>query len=93
MATFVSLHRAPGLSEEEIAGYAPDVARSEHASFRQLFVNTESGFIVSIYEAERAEDVETEFERVGFPFEAVHEVDVVLDAAGLAAILGQASHA
>ena len=46
MALFLSLHQAPGLSPEEIAGYGPDVAKGVHATFRQLYVNTDRGFIV-----------------------------------------------
>ena len=72
MAVHVSLHRAPGLSQEEIDGFAPEVAKGVHATFLQLFVNTDTGFIVTVYEAESAEAVEQEFERIGFPFEAIH---------------------
>jgi len=93
MAVHVSLHRAPGLSQEEIDGFAPEVAKGVHATFLQLFVNTDTGFIVTVYEAESAEAVEQEFERIGFPFEAIHEVDVVLNAADLAALVAGAPHA
>ena len=54
MALFLSLHQAPGLSPEEIAGYGPDVAKGVYATFRQLYVNTDTGFIVSVYEADSA---------------------------------------
>ena len=93
MAVHVSLHRAPGLSQEEIDGFAPEVAKGVHATFLQLFVNTDTGFIVTVYEAEHAEAVEQEFERIGFPFEAIHEVDVVLTAAELAALVSGAAGA
>ena len=83
MALFLSLHQAPGLSPEEIAGYGPEVAKGVHATFRQLYVNTDTGFIVSVYEAERAEAVEEEFERVGFPFDTINEIDYTLSAAEL----------
>ena len=83
MALFLSLHQAPGLSPEEIAGYGPEVAKGMHATFRQLYVNTDTGFIVSVYEAESAEAVEEEFERVGFPFDTINEIDYTLSAAEL----------
>ena len=83
MALFLSLHQAPGLSPEEIAGYGPEVAMGVHATFRQLYVNTDTGFIVSVYEAESAEAVEEEFERVGFPFDTINEIDYTLSAAEL----------
>ena len=87
MALFLSLHQAPGLSPEEIAGYAPDVAKSVHATFRQLYVNTISGFIVTVYEADSAAAVEQEFERVGFPFDSINEIDVAMSAAELGEML------
>ena len=87
MALFLSLHQAPGLSPEEIAGYGPDVAKGVHASFRQLYVNTDTGFIVSVYEAESAAAVEQEFERVGFPFDSINEIDYTLSAAELSRLL------
>ena len=72
MPLFLSLHQAPGLSPEEVAGYGPEVAKGVHATFRQLYVNTDSGFIVSLYEADSAAAVEQGVERVGFPFGLDH---------------------
>ena len=91
MALFLSLHQAPGLSPDEIAGYAPDVAKNVYATFRQLYVNTGTGFIASVYEADSAAAVEQEFERVGFPWDEIHEVHVDLDAAALNAAIAQGS--
>jgi hypothetical protein len=89
MALFLSLHQAPGLSSEEIAGYGPDVAKGIHATFRQLYVNTDSGFIVSVYEADSAAAVEQEFERVGFPFDSINEIDFTLSADQLTQMLAR----
>jgi hypothetical protein len=89
MALFLSLHQAPGLSPEEIAGYGPDVAKGIHATFRQLYVNTDSGFIVSVYEAGSAGAVEQEFERVGFPFDSINEIDFTLTADQLTQMLAR----
>ncbi|WP_413810792.1 nickel-binding protein [Streptomyces sp. OE57] len=84
MPLYLSLHQAPGLSVEEIAGNAPEVAQQVHATFRQLYVNTDTGFIVSVYEADNAKALEEEFERIGFPFDAINEVDFTQNAAELA---------
>ena len=89
MPLFLSLHQAPGLSPEEVAGYGPEVAKCVHATFRQLYVNTDSGFIVSVYEAESAAAVEQEFERVGFPFDSITEIDLALSAAELGEMLAR----
>ncbi len=89
MSLFVGLHQAPGLSPEEIQGYMPEVAKGVHATFKQLLVNTDQGFIVTVYDAPTADDVEREFERVGFPFDSITQVDFTLDAEGLARMLGQ----
>ena len=90
MSLFVGLHQAPGLSPEEIAGYGPEVAKGVHATFKQLLVNTTDGFIVTLYEAGSRDDVEQEFERVGFPFDSITEIDFTLDAAGLAQMINHA---
>lgn len=87
MATFLSLHQAPGLSVEEIAGYGPEVVKGVHARFRTMFTNLGSGFIATIYEADDRDSVEAEFERIGFPFEAIHEIDHTVDADQLAAMV------
>ncbi|MFJ9889438.1 nickel-binding protein [Streptomyces sp. NPDC091287] len=89
MPLFLSLHQAPGLSQEEIAGYAPAVAEQVHATFRQLYVNTDSGFIATLYEAQDEKAVQEEFERIGFPYDAVHKLDVVMDGAALQALSGE----
>jgi hypothetical protein len=89
MPLFLSLHQAPGLSPEEVAGYGPEVAKGVHATFRQLYVNTDSGFIVSLYEADSAAAVEQEFERVGFPFDSITEIDYALSAAELGEMLAR----
>jgi len=91
MATFLTLHQAPGLSPDEIAGYAPEVVKGVHARFRDLYTNLGSGFIVTIYEADDQNAVEQEFERIGFPFEQIHEIDFAADAEQIAAIAAGAA--
>jgi hypothetical protein len=89
VALFLSLHQAPGLSAEEVAGYGPDVAKGVHATFRQMYANTDTGFIATLYEADNAAAVEQEFERVGFPFDSIHEVDYALSASELTEMLAR----
>jgi hypothetical protein len=89
VALFLSLHQAPGLSAEEVAGYGPDVAKGVHATFRHLYANLDTGFIATLYEADSAAAVEQEFERVGFPFDSIHEVDYALSASELTEMLAR----
>jgi hypothetical protein len=92
MATFMSTHRAPGLSADEIAGNVPDVIRSTHATFHNMYVNMTGGFLVTIYEADDKQALEREFERLGFPFDEIHEIQFAADTATLQAMLdGQAA--
>ncbi|WP_285032743.1 nickel-binding protein [Mycolicibacterium sp. lyk4-40-TYG-92] len=89
MSLFLSTHQAPGLSEEEIAGYAPEVAKNVHATFKHLYANTDSGAIFTLYEAETADALRQEFERVGFPYDEIHEIDAAVDGAAVAAMANQ----
>ena len=89
MALFLSLHQAPGLSPEEVAGYGPEVAKGVHATFRQMYANLDTGYIVTLYEADSAAAVEQEFERVGFPFDSINEIDFTLSAAELGEMLAR----
>ena len=90
MALFVSLHQAPGLSPEEIAGYGPDTPKAVSATFRQLYVNTDTGSRrLGVRGGQRQAAVEQEFERVGFPFDSINEIDFTLSAAELAQMLAR----
>jgi hypothetical protein len=46
-----------------------------------------SGFIVTVYEAEDQAALESEFERLGFPWDEVHAVQVHMDHAALEQII------
>ncbi len=78
MPRFVTIHQAPGLSREEFAQNAKAVLEGRHAQFQQLFANVVEGFIVSVYEAADRAALEREFERLGFPFQEIHEVQMAL---------------
>ncbi len=74
MAQFITIHRAPGLSQEEVAGNAEHVFKAAGATFRQIYVNLAAGFLVTIFEAESQDDLEECFEELGFPFDEIHEL-------------------
>ena len=74
MAQFITIHRAPGLSREEVAGNAEHVHKATGATFRQIYVNLAAGFLVTIFEAESQDDLEECFETLGFPFDEIHEL-------------------
>lgn len=83
MTQFVTIHRAPGLSRDELQGNAGPVLEGVHATFQQMWVDMFSGFIVTVYEAEDQASLEREFERLGFPWDEVHAVQVHMDHAAL----------
>ena len=87
MTQFVTIHRAPGLSREELQGNAAAVLEGTNARFEQMWVDMFSGFIVTVYEAADQAALESEFERLGFPWDEVHAVQVHLDYAALEQIV------
>ena len=88
MTRFVTIHRAPGLSREELQGNAAPVLEGVHATFEQMWVDMFNGFIVTVYQADSQAALESEFERLGFPWDEVHEVQVHLDHAALEQMVG-----
>ncbi|MGI9147899.1 MAG: nickel-binding protein [Chloroflexota bacterium] len=83
MTRFVTIHRAPGLSRDELQSNARPVLEGLNAQFEQMWVDMFSGFIVTVYQAESQAALESEFERLGFPWDEVHPVQVQLDRPGL----------
>lgn len=83
MPTFANIHRSPGLSPDEVKSTGAAVAESVHATFKRIYVDLYQGFIVSVYEADSKEAVEEELERLGFPWDEIHEIQIELDAAAL----------
>ena len=88
MTQFVTIHRAPGLSRDELQGNAAPVLEGVHATFQQMWVDMFNGFVVTVYEAEDQAALEREFERLGFPWDEVHAVQVHMDQAALKQIVG-----
>ena len=75
MALFMATHRAPGLLQEQWQNNALDVYKGDIAKFVHAYVNLSEGFIVTIYEAKSADDLEEQLEIYGFPFEEIHKVE------------------
>jgi len=92
MPQFATIHHAPGLSQEEFMQNAPDVLEGKHATMVSVFANVFEGFIVTLYEADSADAVIKEFERLGFPHDDVHEIQMNITREQLAATVegGQA---
>ena len=74
MPQYISIHRAPGLQRDEVAGNAINVFNAQLAKYVQMYVNLADGFIVSVYEADSRERLEEQFEILGFPHDEIHEV-------------------
>ena len=49
-------------------------SQGKYATFVQTFVNLQKGTIVNIYDAENPEALAREFERIGFPFDEIQEI-------------------
>jgi hypothetical protein len=79
MTQFVTIHRAPGLSREELQSNAGPVLQGVHARFEHMWVDMFRGYIVTVFDAENQAALESEFERLGFPWDEVHAVQVHLD--------------
>ena len=74
MPRYITIHRAPGLIEEEMRANAGPVFESKYARFLNNYVNLMDGFIATVYEADDQAALIREFERLGFPYEEIHEV-------------------
>jgi hypothetical protein len=87
---FISIHRAPGLSQEEFQQNAPDVLASKHAKMLHTYVNVFEGFIVTLYEGDSQDAVVKEFERLGFPHDEIHEIQINMPREALEAMVKSA---
>jgi hypothetical protein len=74
MPQYMTVHRAPGLLQEQWVESSVGVYASKLATFRQAHVNLSTGFIFTIFEADNREKLVEAFEEFGFPFEEIHEV-------------------
>ena len=74
MPSYLVIHHAPGVSQEDFQKNMPNVLAGKHAQFVQTYVNLSVGTIVNIYKGDSAEAVGRELERVGFPYDEIQEI-------------------
>jgi hypothetical protein len=74
VAKFIVILHAPGVTPEQFGSSAPEIVRGEHATFVHCYANLVDGTIVNIYEAENADQVELEMERLGWPFDEIAKI-------------------
>lgn len=91
MPRYLAIHHAPGVSQEDFQRNIPEVLRGKHAKFLQTYVNLSAGTIVNIYDAESADDLQRELERIGFPFDEIQEIQFAASAEDLRKMTGGAS--
>jgi Protein of unknown function (DUF4242) len=83
MPRYLAIHHAPGVSQEDFQRNIPDVLAGKHATFVQTYVNLAKGTIVNLYDADDADAVARELERIGFPFDEITEVQFSASAGDL----------
>ena len=74
MPQYMTIHRAPGMLQEQWVENAVGVHAGQHARFVQAYVNLASGFIFTVYDAENRDKLEEQFEELGLPFDEIHEI-------------------
>ena len=83
MPRFFSIHRAPGLSREDFAANAAEVVDGKHAKHVQTYANLLDGTLVNLFDADSEDALVREFERLGWPYEEIHELELACTAAEL----------
>jgi hypothetical protein len=90
MPRYLAIHHAPGVSQEDFQRNIPEVLKGKYATFVQTFVNLAKGTIVNIYDADSEASLAREFERIGFPFDEIQEVQFGASAEDLRRMTGGA---
>lgn len=93
MPRYLAIHHAPGVSQEDFQRNMAEVLKGKYATFVQTYVNLANGTVINIYEAESAEAVGREFDRVGFPYDEIQEIQFEGSATDLRKMMGAASQA
>jgi hypothetical protein len=91
MPRYLAIHHAPGVNQEDFQRNMPEVLRGKYATFLQTYVNLAQGTIVNIYEAESADALGREFDRIGFPYDEIQEIQFAASAAEMRGMMGGAS--
>jgi hypothetical protein len=87
MPRFLAIHHAPGVSLEDFQRNVPEVLAGKYATFVHTYVNLAEGTIVNIYEAADRDALAREFERIGFPFDEIQEIQFAASADDLRAMM------
>ena len=87
MPRFLSLHRSPGLSKEDFAQNGSEIVNGQYAQHVVTYINFLDGTIVNLFDAESEDMLVREFERVGFPYEEIHEVHLTATTDDLRAMM------
>ena len=74
MPRYLAIHHAPGVNQEDFQRNIPEVLKGKYATFVHTYVNLSKGTIVNIYDAESADALGREFERIGFPYDEIQEI-------------------
>lgn len=88
MPRYLTLHRAPGLQMDEFRATGADLAEGRYAQQVVTYANLTSGTIVNLFDAESEEDLVKEFERLGLPYEEIHECQLTATNDDLKAMAG-----
>jgi hypothetical protein len=88
MPRYLAIHHAPGVSQEDFQRNIPEVLKGKFATFVHTYVNLAQGTIINIYDAESPAALAREFERVGFPFDEIQEVQFAASADDLKKMTG-----
>ena len=89
MPRYFSIHRAPGLSQEDFATNAAEVVDGRHAKHVHTFANLIDGTLVNLFDAESEDALVREFERLGWPYEEIHELELSVSAEELRAMVAK----
>ena len=89
MPRFFSIHRAPGLSREDFAANAAEVVDGKYAKHVQTYANLLDGTLVNLFDADSEDALVREFERLGWPYEEIHELELSVTAEELRAMVAK----
>jgi len=87
MPRYLSIHRAPGLSREDFAANATEVVDGKHAKHVHTYANLQGGTLVNLFDANSEDALVREFERLGWPYEEIHELELSVSAEELRAMV------
>ncbi len=79
MARYVSVHTLPGFTREMLAQATPYLDKQEGARFFRAYSSFAEGRVVCEWEAADKDKVAKAFTALGFPYDAINEVEAICD--------------